>query len=141
MLPFACGAPFMVWWGRRSDRQGERVGHLVVSCLIGFVGFAAASLSHSLPPQLICLCIAAMGVYGSLPIFWTFPTAFLASTAAAAGIAFINSVGNLGGYFGPQIVGAITRVSGGFGPALAVLGLEMLVPAGVVLIISRQRQN
>ena len=141
MLPFACGAPFMVWWGRRSDRLGERVGHLVVSCLVGFVGFAAASLSHSLPPQLICLCIAAMGVYGSLPIFWTFPTAFLASTAAAAGIAFINSVGNLGGYFGPQIVGAITRVSGGFGPALAVLGLEMLVPAGVVLIISRQRQN
>jgi nitrate/nitrite transporter NarK len=79
-----------------------------------------------------------MGVYGSLPIFWTFPTAFLAAKAAAAGIALINSVGNLGGYFGPQIVAAITRISGGFGPALSVLGLEMLVPVVVVLAISRQ---
>ena len=141
MLPFACGAPFMVWWGRRSDRKGERVGHLVVTSLFAFAGFAGASLSVSLVPQLVFLCMAAMGVYGSLPIFWTFPTAFLASTAAAAGIAFINCVGNLGGYFGPQIVGALTRVSGGFGSALAVLGLEMLVPAVVVLIMTRSRRT
>ena len=142
MLPFACGAPFMIWWGRRSDRKGERVGHLIAVSLLAFVGFEGASLSHALVPQLSFLCIAAMGIYGSLPIFWTFPTAFLTSTAAAAGIAIINSVGNLGGYFGPQIVEAVTRVGGGFGPALSVLGLEMLIPVVVVLIISmRERQH
>jgi MFS transporter, ACS family, tartrate transporter len=141
MLPFAGGAPFMVWWGRRSDRKSERVGHLVVTSLLGLVGFVGAGLSTALAPQLLFLCLAAMGIYGSLPIFWTFPTEFLASTAAAAGIAFINSVGNLGGYFGPQIVGGMSRVGGGFGPALAVLGAVMLVPAAVVLILSRQRQR
>ena len=140
-LPFACGAPFMLWWGRRSDRKSERVRHLVGASLLACVGFAGASLSASLVPQLLFLCVAAMGVYGSLPIFWTFPTAILASTAAAAGIAFINCVGNLGGYFGPQIVGTVTRLSGGFGPALAVLGLEMLVPAAVVLLIVGRRQT
>jgi len=138
MLPFACGAPFMIWLGRRSDRMRERVGHLIGASLLAFVGFEGASLSHALVPQLVFLCFAAMGIYGSLPIFWTFPTAFLTSTAAAAGIAIINSVGNLGGYFGPQIVEAVTRVGGGFGPALAVLGLEMLIPVVVVLLISRR---
>jgi MFS transporter, ACS family, tartrate transporter len=139
MLPFACGAPFMVWWGRRSDRHGERVRHLIGTSLLGFAGFAGASLSDALLPQLLFLCVAAMGVYGTLPVFWTLPTAFLASTAAAAGIAMINSIGNLGGYFGPQIVALVTRISGGFGPALSVLGLEMLVPVVVVLIISRRQ--
>jgi MFS transporter, ACS family, tartrate transporter len=141
MLPFACGAPFMIWLGRRSDRMRERVGHLIGASLLAFVGFEGASLSHALVPQLIFLCFAAMGIYGSLPIFWTFPTAFLTSTAAAAGIAIINSVGNLGGYFGPQIVEAVTRAGGGFGPALAVLGLEMLIPVVVVLLISRRERR
>jgi MFS transporter, ACS family, tartrate transporter len=138
MLPFACSAPFMIWVGRHSDRKNERVWHLIGTSLLGFAGFAGASLSEGLIPQVFFLCFAAMGVYGALPIFWTFPTTFLASTAAAAGIAVINSVGNLGGYFGPQIVEGITRFSGGFGPALLVMGLEMLVPVVVVLIISRR---
>jgi ACS family tartrate transporter-like MFS transporter len=141
MLPFACGAPFMVWWGRSSDRKGERVRHLIGASLLAFAGFEGASLSHALVPQVLFLCLAAMGIYGALPIFWTFPTAFLTSTAAAAGIAFINSVGNLGGYFGPQIVATVTRIGGGFGPALSVLGLEMLVPVIVVLLISRQERR
>jgi MFS transporter, ACS family, tartrate transporter len=141
MLPFACSAPFMVWVGRHSDRTHERVWHLIGTSLLGCVGFAGASCSDALLPQLSFLCLAAMGVYGTLPIFWTFPTAFLASTAAAAGIALINSVGNLGGYFGPEIVEGITRLSGGFGPALLALGLEMLVPVVVVLVISRRPRS
>jgi ACS family tartrate transporter-like MFS transporter len=87
--------------------------------------------------QLLFLCVAALGVYGSLPVYWTFPSAILTSTAAAAGLALINSVGNLGGFFGPQIVDAIKRVSGGFGPALFVLGLSMLVPTIIVVILAR----
>ena len=140
-LPFACGAPFMVWLGRNSDRTRERVGHLVATCALGFVGFVGASFSTGLVPQVVFLCMAAMGVYGALPIFWTFPSAFLTSTAAAAGLALINSVGNLGGYFGPQIVAAVTRLTGGFGPSLFVLGVSMTIPAIVVVIISRRRQT
>jgi MFS transporter, ACS family, tartrate transporter len=137
MLPFACGAAFMVWWGRRSDRKAERVRHLAVTSLLGLVGFAGASVAGSLSVQIGFLCIAALGIYGSLPVYWTFPSAILTSTAAAAGLALINSVGNLGGYFGPQIVAAIRRVAGGFGPSLFVLGLFMLVPTIIVLIMAR----
>ncbi|HEY4211769.1 MAG TPA: MFS transporter [Steroidobacteraceae bacterium] len=138
-LPFACGAPFMIWIGRNSDRTRERVWHLTGTCALGFVGFAGASLATSLGPQVLFLCMAAMGVYGVLPIFWTFPSTFLTATAAAAGLALINSVGNLGGYFGPQIVAAISGFAGGFGPALFALGISLTVPAIVVQIMARRR--
>jgi len=132
-LPFLCGAPFMVWWGRRSDRLGERRRHLIAVALLGFAGFAAASTFQSLPGQILCICIAAMGVYASFPILWTFPTTFLAGTAAAAGLAVINSFGNLAGYLGPQVVAWLTAGSGDYRRALLALGLSMLTPAIVVL--------
>jgi MFS transporter, ACS family, tartrate transporter len=134
-LPFLCGAPFMVWWGRHSDRHNERVLHLCAVSALGFAGFAAASALDSLPAQLFCLCLALMGVYGSFPVFWTLPTTFLTGTAAAAGIALINSLGNLAGYVGPQVVASLTGGSGNFGPALFALGLSMLTPAAVVLAL------
>jgi MFS transporter, ACS family, tartrate transporter len=140
-LPFACGAPFMAWWGWRSDRLRERTRHLVISTLMGFAGFAAASVAGSLAMQVLCLCVAAMGVYGTLPVFWTLPTAFLTSAAAAAGIALINSVGNLGGYMGPQLVAWISGPSGRFGPALLALGVALLVPAGIVPFIARRQRT
>jgi ACS family tartrate transporter-like MFS transporter len=132
-LPFLCGAPFMVWWGRRSDRLSERTGHLVAVAVLGFAGFAAASAFESLPAQIICLCAAAMGVYAAFPILWTFPTTFLAGTAAAAGLAVINSLGNLAGYVGPQVVAWLTAGSGNYSRALLALGVSMLTPAVVVL--------
>jgi len=137
MLPFACGAAFMVWWGRHSDRKAERIGHLAVTSVLGLAGLAGASVTGSLPVQIAFLCIAALGIYGSLPVYWTFPSTILTSTAAAAGLALINSVGNLGGYFGPKIVAAIKYVAGGFGPSLFVLGLFMLVPTIIVVILAR----
>ena len=134
-LPFLCGAPFMVWWGRHSDRRDERVLHLVAVAGLGFAGFAAASVFESLPLQIVSLCLALMGVYGAFPVFWTLPTAFLTGTAAAAGIALINSLGNLAGYVGPQVVAWLTQGSGDYGPALLALGLSMLTPAVVVLAL------
>lgn len=134
-LPFLCGAPFMVWWGRRSDRRGERVGHLIAVAVLGFAGFAAASVVDSLPLQILCLCVALMGVYGSFPVFWTLPTAFLTGTAAAAGIALVNSFGNLAGYFGPQVVAWLTQGGNDYGPALLALGFSMLIPAIVVIAL------
>ena len=134
-LPFLCGAPFMIWWARRSDRKGERVLHLIVVNVLGFIGFAAASTFDSLSVQIVCLCLALMGVYGSYPVFWTLPTTFLTGTAAAAGIAMINSLGNLAGYFGPQVVAWLTRGGTDFGPALFALGLSMLMPAVVALAL------
>jgi MFS transporter, ACS family, tartrate transporter len=135
VLPFLCGAPFMVWWGRHSDRTGERVRHLIVVSVLGFIGFAAASAFQSLPAQIVCLCVAVMGVYGSFPVFWTLPTAFLAGTAAAAGLAMVNSLGNLAGYLGPQVVAWLMKDGDDFGRALFALGVAMLTPAIVVIAL------
>lgn len=140
-LPFLCGAPFMVWWGRRSDRKDERIGHLITVAVLGFAGFAAASVFDSLPLQILCLCVALMGVYGSFPVFWTLPTAFLTGTAAAAGIALVNSFGNLAGYFGPQVVAWLTQGGGDYGPALLALGISMLTPAIVVAALRLQSRR
>jgi ACS family tartrate transporter-like MFS transporter len=128
-LPFLCGAPFMVWWGQHSDRQHERTYHLMAVALLGFVGFAVAGMFESLAGQIICLCLALMGVYGTFPVFWTLPTAFLTGSAAAGGLALINSLGNLAGYVGPQVVAWLTKDKSDFGTALAALGLSMLLPA------------
>ena len=138
-LPFLCGAPFMVWWGRHSDRTNERAVHMIVVSVLGFAGFAGASLFNSLPGQIACLCVAVMGVYGSFPVFWTLPTAFLTGTAAAAGLALINSLGNLAGYVGPQVVAALTHGSGDYSRALLTLGFSMLTPAIVVFALRPAR--
>jgi hypothetical protein len=72
-------------------------------------------------------------VYGSFPVFWTLPTAFLTGTAAAAGLALVNSLGNLAGYVGPQVVAWLMKANGNFSGALFALGLSMLTPGLVVL--------
>ena len=139
-LPFLCGAPFMVWWGWHSDRRRERVGHTIIVSVLGFAGFVAASAFDSLTGQILCLCLAVMGVYGSFPVFWTLPTAFLTGTAAAAGLALINSLGNLAGYVGPNIVSAL-RDGSDYSRALQVLGVSMLAPALVALAVSPRRMR
>jgi hypothetical protein len=74
-------------------------------------------------------------------VFWTLPTAFLTGTAAAAGIALVNSFGNLAGYFGPQVVAWLTQGGSDFGQALIALGLSMLIPAIVVLAVRPQASS
>ena len=135
-LPYACGAMFMVWWSRRSDLKEERVMHFILPAVMGFIGFGVTSLVDPLSVQLLCLCVAAMGIYAAMPVFWTFPSMYLAGTGAAAGIALINSFGNLAGYLGPQMVAWLTSDSGDFGPALLSLGIAMLI-SGIVLATTR----
>lgn len=137
-LPYACGAAFMIWWSRHSDLKNERVGHFILPAVMGFLGFTVASQVTSPSVQMLCLCIAAMGIYAAMPVFWTFPNMYLAGTGAAAGIALINSCGNLAGYLGPQMVSWLTGDSGNFGPALFSLGIAMLL-SGVVLAITRSQ--
>lgn len=134
-LPFGCSAAFMVWWSRRSDAKQERIWHAAVSVVIGFAGFAAASQAESNAAQLLCLCFAAMGIYGAIPIFWTLPNLCLTGAAAAAGIAVINSIGNLAGYLGPQIVAWLTGEDGDFSAALLSLGGAMLLSAGALVLL------
>ncbi len=104
-LPHVCAVVGMTLWGISSDRNNERRGHLAIAALVAAVGWALTAWSPSPILSLVGLCLAQTGMMSMLPIFWTLPTAFLTGAAAAGGIALINSVGNIGGFFGAVILG------------------------------------
>ena len=81
--------------------------------------------------QLITLSIAAFGIWGTLGPLWTFPTAFLRGTAAAGGIALVNSIGNIGGFAGPSLIGWVRDATGGFTAGLLTLA-GFLITAAII---------
>lgn len=127
----------MVLWGLSSDRKGERVGHVAIAALAGAAGLIGAALLSNPVLVIASFCLAASGIYAALAVFWTLPTALLRGTAAAAGLALINSFANLGGFFGPSITGWLKDLTGNY-----VLGLEVMagmlgIAAIAVLLIGR----
>jgi nitrate/nitrite transporter NarK len=126
----------MLYLGRSSDKNGERRWHLVFPLLLGAVGLVGSALAGTTNTAvaIVFLSIAAAGVLSSAPLFWSLPTAFLHGVAAAAGIAAINSVGNLAGFVSPFLIGAIKDVTQSTDIALYMLA-GMLV-AGAVIVMS-----
>jgi MFS transporter, ACS family, tartrate transporter len=136
-VPALAGILGMILFSQSSDRTGERVWHLVVPLLIGGLAlmFAGASIKISAPVTIVAFALAAFGISGSLPVFWNLPTAFLGASAAASGIAFINSVGNISGYAGPQLVGVLRDFSGSYRMPMLVMG-AMVILAGILVPIA-----
>src|ERR1700678_936565 len=112
-IPYVFAACAMVLWGRHSDHTGERPRHVSIAYAVGAVGLIATALMTDPVMTMVMLVIAAMGQASTGPTFWTLPTAMLSGTAAAGGIALINALGNLGGFFGPYFFGLIKDASGG----------------------------
>ena len=133
MIPYICGAISMVFCGWLSDRTGERRWSLFTTCVISTVGLVIAGLTIGTWWSLAGITIAAIGFYGTKGPFWSMPTMFLTGSAAAAGIAWINSLGNLGGFFGPTLVGWAKDLSGSFAGGLYALGLCALASAVISL--------
>ncbi|HEX4410745.1 MAG TPA: MFS transporter [Xanthobacteraceae bacterium] len=134
-IPYAIGATFMVWYGRRSDEKVERKGHTAIALLIAAAGIAASTLTSNPTLTIIAFSIGACGVFGALPLVWTLPTAVLSETAAAAGIAVINSIGNLSGFFGPYAMGWIKDQTGSFaGGLLLIAGLAIVAMVTVLAL-------
>jgi ACS family tartrate transporter-like MFS transporter len=136
-VPYVVTAFVMVAIAAHSDRSGERRWHVAGAGFAASLGFVlAASLGN---PRLafLALILAAMGCFGSTPPFWTLPTSMLRGTAAAAGIALINSVGNLGGFVGPYLVGWLKDATGGFESGLLLLSTAPALAAVVVLTVPR----
>jgi ACS family tartrate transporter-like MFS transporter len=123
----------MVAVGLRSDRTGERYLHLAAPAVVGAVGFLLVSRAESTAVLVASLSLAAVGVLGWLGPFWALPTAFLREQAAAGGIALINSLGAVGGFVGPYLIGEIKQRTGAFGPGLLFLAGCMAAAAGIVL--------
>jgi len=139
-IPYAAAALTMFLWCRHSDRTGERTWHIALPSFVGALGLAAsAHFGNSPALALAALSLSAIGVYAALPVFWTLPTSLLAGSAAAAGIALVNSIGNTGGALGPMLVGAVTDATGGYGAALWILA-AMVTFAGVLVLALAPRK-
>ncbi|MGW6737552.1 MFS transporter [Streptomyces sp. NPDC055013] len=141
-VPFLAALVAMNVFGRSADKRRERRWHLVIPSLMGAVGFSlAASWSGSTALSLAALSCAAAGVLTCAPLFWSLPTAFLGGTAAAAGLAVINSVGNLAGFVSPYMIGALKDATGSTELPMYVLALSLVVGAGAVLTTKKQIVN
>jgi len=133
-IPYGCGAVAMVLFGRSSDRSGERRVHFAVASLLGAAGIVASNLyRENTLAAMIGLSVATAGILATFPLFWPMPTALLGGTAAAAGIAWINSLGNLAGFFGPSIVGWMTDWTKRSDYGLYVVAAAMVLGATLVL--------
>ncbi len=113
-IPYVIGVIGLVLWGHSSDRRNERRWHLIVASTVAATGLAGVGWFTGSYWALVAMSIATIGIYGSRPSFWPLPSMFLTGAAAAAGIALINSIGNLGGYVGPFIVGWIKDSTNSF---------------------------
>ncbi len=137
-IPYVAATIGLVLFGSRSDRTGERRWHVASACLIGAAGFVLTVVAPQTPAvALMTLSIAAFGIWGTLGPFWTLPTQFLRGTAAAGGIAIVNSVGNIGGFVGPFLVGWVRDATGGFAAGLLMLATMLAVGALVTLMLPR----
>lgn len=134
-VPYIAAAITMVLVGLHSDHSGERRWHVALSASAGAVALLSFGQSHSLAPVIAALSIAVMAVFSMCGPFWAIPSNFLSGTAAAAGIALINSVGNLGGFFGPYVIGRVRTSTGQFGGGLLTIGAFLAAAAIVVLLV------
>ncbi|HEU0095633.1 MAG TPA: hypothetical protein VFQ52_04210, partial [Rhizomicrobium sp.] len=116
---------------------GERTWHTAGACLLGAAGLFYAGAAASLIGVLLALAIVNMGVSAAKPPLWSMPSRFLAGPAAAAGIAAINALGNLGGFVGPAMIGFIKGWTGGFLGGLYFVAALMLLSALLTLLLAR----
>ncbi len=133
-LPYLLAMGAMVALGWSSDRSGERAGHVAFGAFAGAAGMLGAVLFAHHGLVIACLCVACCGIYAALAVFWTLPSALLRGAAAAGGLALLNSFSNLGGFFGPYLMGWARQTTGDFVLGMSLLS-AMLVLAGVSVIV------
>jgi MFS family permease len=136
-LPFAIGAGVMMLWSQHSDRTGERIFHVAIPLALVTAALVASSQLASPVAMMAVLCVAGIGIFANTPPFWTLPTSVTVGTAAAGGIALVNSIGNLAGFLAPYLIGVIKDSTGSFRIALGTLAILPL--AGMILTLWLRR--
>jgi ACS family tartrate transporter-like MFS transporter len=135
-IPYIAAALAMVAVGLHSDHSQERRWHTAIPAFTGAMALIGAAYSTSVGPTILLISVTVLCVFSMMGPFWAMPTSFLSGTAAAAGIAFINSVGNLGGFAGPSIIGLVRTSTGGFKGGLLLVSGALAI-AGVVVLVVR----
>jgi len=138
-LPFLVTAIVMVLVGMRSDRTGERRWHTAIPAFVGAAALVAAGYGSSTLVVVGCIGLGLVCAESMVGPFWAMATSRMVGLSAAAGIAVINSLANLGGYYGPDIIGFFRKLNGGFRGGLLAIGATLAVSGTVALIVGRQR--
>jgi len=139
MVPHLVGVVVMVLVSRSSDRKLERRYHAAIPLIAGGVALMLLGTTDLVWVALALWSVAAAGIYSYLGPFWSLPSQFLSGLSAAAGIALINSIGNLGGFIGPSAIGMLTKQSGAMYTGLGFVGCSLFLSAALLLALPRTR--
>jgi ACS family tartrate transporter-like MFS transporter len=140
-VPPICAVIAMVFWSRNSDRMQERTWHVVIACLVAAAGLLMAANSSTLTGVIVALVVVNVGISSAKPPLWCIPTQFLTGAAAAAGIATINSIGNLGGAAAPYIIGDLLERTGGYAGGLISVAGALVFSAFLILLLAWVRSR
>ena len=144
-VPYVVAAVVMVWWSRWSDARAARGADRRLLCavpsLVGGVAVPVALYLHDPWSAMLAVTICAAGVCAALPAFWPLPSTFLTGTAAAGGIALINSLGNVSGFVAPYVTGGLKDLTGSQRTGLWVVGVVMVVGALVALALGGRHRS
>lgn len=138
VIPHLVGLAVMVFVSRSSDRRGERRWHAGIPAAIAGVAFLALSVTHSLPWALAFLSMAALGMYSFYGPYFAMPSEFLSGFAVASGLGLINSIGNLAGFVGPFVIGAVSKRTGSLSGSLVFAGVPLLLAMVLVVLIPKR---
>ena len=140
-IPYIAGAVVMCWWSNHSDKTNERTWHFILPSLLFSVGFVVAAISDSPVISMVGLTLSTVGMLSCVPTFYTLPASFLTSRGCAGGMALINSIGNIGGFFGPFLVGLVISISGKSQSGLYLLAVLVLFSPLLIYLMSRNRRQ
>ncbi|MDM8005511.1 MAG: MFS transporter [Phycisphaerae bacterium] len=136
-LPYFAAMVAMVLIGRHSDRSGERRWHVAVCAAGGVLGFVLCAVTNHPVVGIAAMALAASAIWSTLGPFWAMPPAFLVGTAAAAGIAMINSIGNLGGFVGPYLIGVTVDHTQSYKAGLLLTATSLMLGGALTLLVKR----
>ncbi|WP_256714393.1 MFS transporter [Microbacterium sp. RU33B] len=139
-IPYLPAAVAMYFWSRDASKRGLKTWHIVIPALAGAVSIPLALFAGSPAATIAVITITASAIFSALPNFWTLPTRFLTGVAAAAGVALINTIGNLAGFSAPYVTGAVRDWTGSYEAPMFIVGGVMLVSAILMILLARSNR-
>ena len=136
-VPYVAGVGGMIFWGRSSDVRGDRIRHIALAYLVVVASFTTVCLTRNPALVLLALTVGVMGVYASFGPYYSLPSAFLGGTAAAGGIALVNSIASMSGFFGPLFIGIIKEHTGNYAASMAALAMVECLAVIAILVLGR----
>ncbi|SDD00397.1 Nitrate/nitrite transporter NarK [Glycomyces harbinensis] len=137
-IPYLPAAIAMYFWSRDASKRGLKTWHIALPALLGAVSIPLALYAGSPVATIAVITVTACAIFAALPNFWTLPTRFLTGAAAAAGVALINTIGNLAGFSAPYVTGAVHDWTGGYEVPMMIVGAFMLLSSVLMVALARR---